>query len=232
MSTHHSQPKQSSSLFPLSIIFVILLGTGLYWHFSKVGQLEKQIAQLESETQSPATPTTSSENPSNMSEAKTYTNEDYQYILRYPSHLTLTPYTSEKAVLGVGSQGESSNEQVTITVLEAKTNAEKKLSVTDFIEKRVKLLCDASGGGVSVTCPEQKSLEPLSLASGLSAYTLTLERQERTIGPEASVETDEVLFFVVDISTEGNTQLVVIYPVGEGSSEVARTIAESVSRAK
>lgn len=236
MSLHHSHNKPFSSVLPLTLVFIVILGAGLYWHFSEVSRLEKQISQFGRE-ESPSVPSdTSNENPPlpNDAETKSYSNETYDYTLRYPSHLNLTTYTAAKSVIGSGnlSQGEVANDQVTITVLEAKTTAEKKLSVQDFIESRVKLLCDANGGGVSVTCPKQKSLEPLTLASGLSAYTLTLERQEKTIGPEASVVTDETVFFVTDISGDSETKLLVIYPIGEGTPELARTIIETVSLVK
>lgn len=228
-----SHPKPSSSFLPLFLVFVIILGAGLYWHFSEISRLEKRVEELEQGSTSPETSIAT--NPTQeTNEATTYTNEEHQYTLRYPSYLNLTAYTSEKAVLGIGTSSQTgpNNDQITVTVLEAKTNAEKKLSINDFIEKRVRLLCDASGGGVSVTCPQQKSLEPLSLASGLSAYTVTLEREEKTIGPEASVVTDEVVFFVINISGENETKLLVIYPIGEGTSRLAQTIAETVSLVK
>lgn len=216
------------------VILVLVIGAGWYWYANKVNDLEKRLNDLQ---QTPLTPSTETPDqhqplPSNEHTAL-YTNAAHHYQIAYPENFQIKEYNAENTVIGnieTVNGEENVNGKVTMTVITANTTAEKKAKLEDFLFNRVKLLCDADGGGVSVRCPKKISLTTLPIPSGLPAYTLTLQREERTVGPEASVLTDESVFLAVDLGTADQKTVLVIYPVGDGTAELAKAVAQSVVR--
>lgn len=230
-------PKQPGYKILLSIIaiLIIVIGIGLYWHNTEVNRLQERIHTLESNTNSKTpTPDQPEVQPSNNF-SNTYNNSTYAYGLRYPDNFDLTAYNDEHVIIGVSNpfnQDEPLNAKVETKVLIAKNSAETNSNVESFLNQQAQNLCETSGGGVSITCPRQKNLTPLTLGSGLTAYVVTLERQERILGPEASTLIDEAVYFFVDLSNSQKRIILALYPVNDGTVEITRSIAETVSQAE
>jgi cytoskeletal protein RodZ len=232
---HHTH-KRKILLSVIITVSVILIFGGLWkWHVSEIHQLEDKIKDLEKKPLD----ISSSETPdqhqpvSLNGETKSYTNSTYDYTLEYPVNLQIKNYNDTNSTIGVISQSgneEYVNGKVSISVESGKTSSENSMTLEKFIFSKAKLLCDADGGGVSVSCPKQKNIQKLETTSGLSAYTLTLLREEKTIGPEASTSTSESIFYIVDLSTDKARSILILYPVGDGSIELTKQVAESVQR--
>ncbi len=221
-----------------ALVLVVVLVLGSIYHYSVTARLEKRIAALENatppvSTPSPEkTPTTQPEAPV-ASADDNYTNTNFGYSLTYPASLQLKVYNPENASIGLISGSgdtETVDGKVALRAISAANAAEKKMGMDDFIFQKVKLLCDADGGGVSVSCPKKLSSKPLALTSGLSAYTLTLQKEEKAIGPEAFNTKSEAVFFVVDLSTANQRAILVIHPIGDGTVEQSRAVALTVKR--
>lgn len=231
MHLHHSHTKKIIGL----VLLLVVIGGGWYWYAHKVNDLEKRLNELQQAPLSSQPAGLPEQHQPLPSEQHTtlYNNATYHYQVAYPDNFQLKEYNKENAVIGTidtVNGEENVNGKVNLTVITAKTAAEKKAKLEDFLFDRVKLLCDADGGGVSVRCPKKISLTSLAIPSGLPAYTLTLQREEHTVGPEASVLTDESVFLAVDISSGEQKTILVIYPVGDGTDELAKAIAQSTSR--
>lgn len=227
-------PKQLGYKILLSIIavLIIVIGIGFYWHNTEINRLQQKIQTLEGNNSlKTPTPNQPEVQPSNNL-SNIYNNPTYKYELHYPDNFDFTAYTTEHLIIGVSNpfnQDESLNAKVEAKILIAKTSAETNSNLESFVNQQAQNLCETSGGGVSITCPRQKSLTPLILPSGLTAYALTLERQEKILGPEASILTDEAVYFFVDLSNNQQRTILALYPVNDGTVEVARSIAETVS---
>lgn len=220
----------------LILIIVVILG-GVY-HYAVVAELEKRITLLETNTpaQSPAAspvPATAPVAQPAAAASATYTNSNYGYSLEYPAALQLKAYNPENATIGLISGSgdtETVDGKTALRAVSADNAAEKKMKFDDFVFQKVKLLCDADGGGVSVSCPKKLSLKPLELASKLDGYALTLQKEEKSIGPEAFDTKSDAVFFVIDLSTANQRSILVVYPVGDGSVAAAQAVAASVRR--
>ncbi len=232
----HRSHKQKTLFITIIIVFIVLIvGALLNWHFSKVKKLEDKIRELEKKPLDISSLEIPEQHQpiSINGETKSYSNSAYNYSLEYPANLEIKNYNDTNSTIGIiGKSGaeEFINGKVNLIVTSSTTAAEKNMALEKFIFNSTKLLCDADGGGVSVSCPKQKNIQPLQTTSGISAYTLTLTREEKTLGPEASTMTTEAVFFVVDLSTEKNRSILIIYPVGDGTIELAKKITESVKR--
>lgn len=234
MMLFHRSHKRKMLLSIIIIIFVILIIGGLWnWHLGKVHKLEDRIKELEKKPLDVSTPNIPDEHqPVPVSEqTKSYTNTTFNYTLDYPDNLQIKNYNNANATIGIinnSGSDEYIGGKVNMAVITAKTNADNKMTLEKFIFNNTKLLCDADGGGVSVSCPRQKDNKALALTSGLPAYTLTLEREEKTIGPEASTSKSEAVFFVVNLGTDQKKSILILYPVGDGTIELAKQVAQSV----
>lgn len=221
-----------------ALVLIIVVVLGSIYHFSVVSKLEKRISDLESVKQSaasaqPAGQPSNNETAAPAPELNTYENTSFGYSLLYPKNLDLKEYNARYATIGhVSGSGDSEvvDGKTGLTAFLADNAADKKLKLDDYIFQRVKSLCDADGAGISTSCPKRLSQKPLKLESELPAYILTLEKEEKAMGPEAFNNKSDAVFFVVDLSTSAKRALLVIYPVGDGTVEAARTIAESVKR--
>lgn len=216
------------------VVFIILIiGGSLNWHFSKIKKLEDKIKELEKiplDISSLEIP--EEHQPISINgETKSFTNSKYNFTLDYPINLQIKNYNEENSTIGIiGKSGneEFVNGKVSFVIASSSITTKKTTPIEKFIFNSTKLLCDADGGGVSVSCPKQNNIQPLQTTSGLSAYTLTLTRQEKTFGPEASTVSTEATFFIVDLSNEKNQTILIVYPVGDGTTELAKKITESV----
>lgn len=232
----HRSHKQRPLFITIIIVFIVLIVGGLLnWHFSKVRKLEDRIKELEKKPLDISSLKIPEQHQpiSVNGETKSYTNSTYNYTLEYPTNLQIKNYNDTNSTIGIiGKSGDEEfvNGKVNLMVVSGVTTADKTIALEKFIFNSTKLLCDADGGGVTVSCPKQKNIQPLQTASGLPAYTLTLTRQEKTFGPEASTISTEAIFFVVDLSTDKNRSILIIYPVGDGTTELAKKLAESVRR--
>lgn len=234
MSFHH---RRHHLAWALVLVVVIVLGA--VYHYSVTARLEERITALESAQPAPSVPsagnnaaTPQPETPAMPAESS-YTNSNFGYSLSYPANLQLKAYNPENATIGLIS-GSGDTETVDgktgIRAVSSSGGAEKKMKLEDFIFQKVKLLCDADGAGVSVSCPKKLSLVPLTLDSQLPAYTLTLQKEEKATGPEAFNTKSEAVFFVVDLSTANQRAILIIYPVGDGSVEQSRAVTLTVKR--
>lgn len=221
----------------LVLIIVIILGS--VYHYSIVAELEKRITTIElnkapqAAQTPPATQPTPAPEQAPSDQTVTYANTNYGYSLGYPANLQLKAYNPENATIGLISGSgdtETVDGKTAVRIISADNAAEKKSKLEDFIFQKVKLLCDADGGGVSVSCPKKLSLKPLALASGLNGYTLTLQKEEKSIGPEAFDTKGEAVFFVIDLSTANQRSILAVYPVGDGSVAQAQSVALTVKR--
>lgn len=212
---------------------IVLIATGLYYYNQKINLLQRKINELQ--TQLLKTASTSTVSTTTDQATESYNNTTYHYRLLYPKNFNLKIYSEERAMItdrDVKGNEESDNGKVNIIVVESKTTAEKKMILEDFIFNTTKNVCNTEGGGIVVTCPRKKNLTPLIIPSGLTTYALTLERQEKTFGPEASTLIDEATFFAIDLSTEKQQAILIIYPIGDGTVELAKKITETISRDK
>ncbi|QQS60448.1 hypothetical protein IPN41_00500 [Candidatus Falkowbacteria bacterium] len=230
---HHSHKQKPLIIAIISIFFILVVAGSLNWHFSKVRKLEDRIKELEkipldiSSLEIPEEHQPVSVN----GETKSYTNSNYNYTLDYPTNLQIKNYNETNATIGIiGKSGDEEfvNGKVSLVIASSSTATKKTTPIEEFIFNSTKLLCDADGGGVSVSCPKQNNIQPLQTTSGLPAYTLTLTREEKTFGPEASTVSTEATFFIVDLSNEKNQTILIVYPVGDGTTELAKKITESV----
>jgi hypothetical protein len=232
---HRSHKTRHLLIAIISILALLIFGLVWNWHFSKVRHLENRIKELEkspisiSTPEIPETHQTIPVDEQNIS----FTNDVYNFSFDYPSNLQVKNYNSTN--LTIGNINESNGEEYIIgktnlAIISESSSGDKKMDLEKFIFNKTKLLCDADGGGVSVSCPTQKELKKLSVTSALPTYALVLEREERTLGPEASTNKSEATFFVVDLSDTNDKVILVVYPVGDGSVALAKQISESVRR--
>ncbi len=220
-----------------TLILLILLVLGAVRHIQVVNKFHQEIKTLKANPSAaaPATPVTQTPPATDEPDPETtaYANTRYNYQLAYPKNYQIKEYQPDRATIGLitgGGEDELVNGKVELAVMTPNTGAEAKLKLKDFMFNRIKLLCDADGGGVSVTCPSQKNLKSLTIASGLPAYALTLAKEERTFGPEASVIKDEAVFFVVDLSANNKRTILVIHAVGDGTAAQAEAVMKSVKQ--
>lgn len=230
----HPMNSQALRRFTGFFIGLIIIGLGLYWHFSEITKLQQQIQTLENQNKFSEYPAPANQTPAFPLDGKikVYNNKTHNFNLNYPEYFDITTYNSDNAIIGIGNPSNSAepvNGKISLKVFTTTTNLDKTEQLKDFIENKATNLCTTSGGGISVTCPKVKNFASFTLTSGLTGYSLVLEREEKTIGPEASIITDESVFFIVDLSTEKEKVILVIYPIGDGTPELARSIAETVT---
>lgn len=226
-----------SRLLTVAAIIIIILGALAIYQRVIITALSKELHEMRSKSATavpaaaPETPvTTPAETTKSLAN---FSNATYNFSLAYPKQYQIKEYNSTTATIGyITGSGDLENidGKTNVIVVPAKSTADSSSKLQDFIFKNVKLLCDADGGGVSLSCPRQKSLTPMKLASGLPGYVLTLEQEEKTIGPEASITKTEAVFFITDISTNNKRAILVTYPVGDGGIELARQVAETIKR--
>lgn len=232
---HRSHKTKHLLIVILSVLFLLIVGVAWNWHFSKIRQLEDRIKELEKSPISISTsdiPESHETIPLNE-QHNSFTNSANNFSFEYPQDLQLKNYNDTN--LTVGNISTSNGEEyiagkTNLTVISESSADDKKMSLEQFIFNKTKILCDADGGGVSVSCPTQKELKQISTVSSLPSYALLLEREEKTFGPEASNNKSEATFFIVDLSNNNTKKILVIYPVGDGSIELAKQITESVQR--
>lgn len=234
MQFFHRHHQNKPLLITIIIVFVLLIGAGLLnLHYRTVNKLEERIRELEKKPLDDAAITIPNQEElvTFNGETKSYTNTVYNYTLNFPANLQIKNYNDTNSTIGIiGKSGaeEFINGKVNLTIASSSTKADKNMTLEKFIFNSSKLLCDADGGGVTISCPEQKNIQPFETASGLNAYTLTLTRQESTIGPEASTISTEAVFYIIDLSTKKDRSILIINTVGDGTNELAKSIAESV----
>lgn len=230
----HRHHQNKPLLITILVIFILLIGAGLLnLHYSKVNKLEERIKELEKKPLNDSTITIpNQEEPVIINgETKSYTNAAHNYTLDFPVNLQIKNYSDTNSTIGIiGKSGaeEFVNGKVNLTVATSTSSADKKMALEKYIFNTTKLLCDADGGGITVSCPEQKNIQPLETTSGVEAYTLTLTRQESIIGPEASTISTEAIFYIVNLKTEKDRSILIINSVGDGTNELAQSIAKSV----
>ncbi len=234
--THHFFHHRSRML-TLGIIIIIILGALAIYQRIVITALSKELHEMRSKSPAAVTPATPGSPISTPAEATKdvaiFSNATYNFSLAYPKQYQIKEYNATTATIGyITGSGDLENVagKTNVIVVPAKNAADSSSKLQDFIFKNVKLLCDADGGGVSLSCPRQKNLTPMKLASGLAGYVLTLEQEEKTIGPEASITKTEAVFFITDISSNNKRAILVTYPVGDGTIELARQVAETIKR--
>lgn len=230
---HRNHPARPWAI-ATSLLF-ILLGLGIWQHVSVVRMFQDKIQNLEEQNTAPATPSTQTpatpETKPNDNGA-VYTNNQYAYTVRYPAEYQVKVYNDENATIGTIS-GSGLDEvvrgKIDLNIATATTNGERTQKLEDFIFAKTKLRCDADGGGASITCPKKKSLTPLTLDSGLTAYTLTLEEATTTFVPTRSTVSDDRVMYIVDLSNSTRRTILIIEAVADGTDTMAETIARSAA---
>lgn len=230
---HHSQQNNYFPLIIITIIFLAILGIIVTKYQTQVKELEQKISQLEQQMHN----LTNSEQNTTESLAQTtiYENSQYNFNLQYPRNLQIQTINAEVSNIGLLDPTISSDYIAGKTRLHIrqgnKTNNLKD-DIEEIVFNLVKPLCDADGRGASISCPRKKDFQPLTLPSGLSAYILTLEQDTRTVVPEESVITDEKIFYIIDLSTDNIPTFLTIYPIGDGTDQLAKQIALTVTNTK
>lgn len=234
MFPHHS--RQNKMVIPLVIIALVslLFGIMVNHYQTTIEKLELRIVELEKNSSLSNNPNNSQSNNSNPQQndsSVSYANSTYHYTLRYPANLKIKVVSDKNAFVGVidtSTEDEYVAGKVQFLIVEGPeiSNLKSKLEETSF--NSIKKLCDADGAGASISCPRKKSFTPLTIASGLPAYTLTLEQDTKTFVPTEVTTTDDRQFYIVDLSSDTTPTLLVIYAVGDGTNELAKQITESV----
>ncbi|HRH33256.1 MAG TPA: hypothetical protein PK720_03930 [bacterium] len=232
---HHS--RQNKIIIPLIIIAIaaLLFGIIINHYQTTIQKLELRITELEKNSSQPNNPgdnKSNNPNPEDSDSRVSYANSKYHYNLRYPANLEIKVVNDKRAFVGVidtSTEDEYVAGKVQFLILEDKeiSNLKSKFEETSF--NSIKKLCDADGSGASISCPRKKSFAPLTITSGLSAYTLTLEQDTKTFVPTEVVTSDERQFYIVDLSLKNTSTILVIYAIGDGTNELAKQIAESVT---
>ncbi len=230
---HHAEQKNIFLPIIITIIFLAFLGIIVNKYQTKIKQLEQKITELEQQTNNSTSPNQNTEE--SVTQTSVYENSQYHYSLQYPSNLEIKTINGEVANIGLLDPSISSDYMAGKTSLHIR-QGKKTNNIQDNVEEivfnLVKPLCDADGRGASISCPRKKDFQSLVLPSGLPAYTLTLEQDTRTVVPEVSVITDEKIFYVIDLTTDNIPTFLTIYPIGDGTDQLAKQIALTTTKTK
>ena len=229
MIVHHHQQKNIIPII-ITLIFLVILGITITTYQGKIKQLEQKITTLEQQNNS-TSPDQATGEP--LDQTTSYKNSQYNYSLQYPSNLQIQTINGEVSNIGLLDSSISSDYiagKTSLHIRQGKKMNNSKDTIEETVFNLVKPLCDADGRGASISCPRKKDFQPLILPSGLPAYTLTLEQDTRTVVPEVSVITDVKIFYVIDLSTNNIPTFLTIYPIGDGTNQLAEQIAMTVSK--
>ncbi len=235
---HHSS--NNRGLKVTIVILVLLLAAGIWYHEDTLGRAESRLRDASAElarvngdsapVPETPTPSTGTAEP-DTTELASYTSKAYNFSVMYPAAYEFKVYNDKNMTIGnVTGSGieEIVDGKVDLSIATADTTEESRSGIEDFIFNKAKLLCDADGRGAHISCPRQKSIEPLKLASGLSAYTLTLEEETEITGPEASLTKQDRRMYVVDLGKNSKRKILIIKAVGDGTDQMAEKVALSV----